>query len=569
MAPPRIVHSEPPSTPLLLGEHATSYQLGGAFAFVRTDADPLDLDPAHLGPYLDGGTFVPSASASVLGINTVVFRLQLREPTSESPVAWALHASKAVPAMALYIPQSDGTYRTIRSGMSVPYAQRPFPAIDPVIPIPQGALDGRPIYLAVRVVNEQRLPVIARVHDVVDGESTALSLASSFAGFFLAFALSSLLVYASVRSRASLHYAVLMIAGLVMVLVVQGWPWKFLWPMLSVNWRIATYLALLLTFVATINFARVFLSLPRSLPRIDRLLRISFWIAILAWALFGMAPNSVAVAAWMLLATDGFFFVMLAAAIVGHERGVMPARYAVLAFAGICVASTLGASAMTGSWAAWSGAADWAIAIGIAWQALFLSLGLAEHLGRLDRERALLSKENKSLESLATHDAVTGIPNRRAFDDRLFSEWRRALRNGREIAVLMIDIDHFKAYNDAFGHIAGDECLRRIGKALEGCMLRSGDFVARYGGEEFVAIVPDITITEARALAEVMRNRTADLHIRVPGTRTVTISVGIAVGVATAVADPMQLVHLADEALYAAKTAGRDRTVARAVAAAG
>jgi diguanylate cyclase (GGDEF)-like protein len=299
---------------------------------------------------------------------------------------------------------------------------------------------------------------------------------------------------------------------------------------------------------------------------VDRALRWNFWIAIAAWALFGVAPNFLAVQSLMLLATNGLFFVMLVAAVISHERGLTSARYAVLAYAGICASSAVGATTMTGALPLPLGSAEWIMASGIAWQALILSVGLAQHLSRLDRERALLTQENRSLESLATHDAVTGIPNRRAFDEHLTREWRRALRNGRELAILMVDIDHFKAYNDTFGHVAGDACLRRIARALEGCMLRSGDFVGRYGGEEFVAIVPDISLSEARAVAELMRKRTRELQIPgPPGTGLVTISVGIAVGVAHAVSDPVQLVRLADEALYAAKSDGRDRTVARPV----
>jgi diguanylate cyclase (GGDEF)-like protein len=166
---------------------------------------------------------------------------------------------------------------------------------------------------------------------------------------------------------------------------------------------------------------------------------------------------------------------------------------------------------------------------------------------RLDRERSRLDR-------VMSLDALTGIANRRAFDQRLAYEVARAVA-GATFSVVMIDIDHFKAVNDRFGHPTGDAVLRWLGERLE-IAARRGDFVARYGGEEFVAILPDATTTNAAAWAE--RLRTAIRSDRPPGVdRPVTASLGVAAWAAGETGQAV--VDRADRGLYVAKDGGRDR----------
>lgn len=166
----------------------------------------------------------------------------------------------------------------------------------------------------------------------------------------------------------------------------------------------------------------------------------------------------------------------------------------------------------------------------------------------------------EKLDELSRIDALTGLANRRQFDDVLQREWSRIRRSGDGLALLMIDIDHFKLLNDHLGHPVGDERLRAVGKALAGCVMRSSDLVARYGGEEFAAILPATDATEAAAIAENMRASVAQLQLASPAEKGyVTISLGVGY-VQNAGADgPGELLKMADTALYAAKRGGRDR----------
>lgn len=170
------------------------------------------------------------------------------------------------------------------------------------------------------------------------------------------------------------------------------------------------------------------------------------------------------------------------------------------------------------------------------------------------------------LEQLAFVDALTGLPNRRQFDQRLQYEWLRCRRNQQHLAVLMIDIDYFKQYNDHYGHQKGDECLRAVADVLRTCMGRSYDLVARYGGEEFVCLLPECTLAGAREKARQMLQAVRNLQLPHAAAKGEVQLVSISVGVASQVPDmqgqPEQLLAQADAQLYAAKEAGRNRVCA-------
>jgi len=175
---------------------------------------------------------------------------------------------------------------------------------------------------------------------------------------------------------------------------------------------------------------------------------------------------------------------------------------------------------------------------------------------------------------VATHDELTGVANRRLFDQTLQREWSSARRRGTPLSLLMIDIDAFKAYNDAFGHPRGDVCLAAVAGALQCGMRRAGDLVARYGGEEFVVILPDTDSTGAQQVAEELRLAVSALALPSDpdaGGECVSVSIGVATWQSPGEADTAglegaglragDLVFAADRALYAAKRGGRNQVV--------
>ena len=172
-----------------------------------------------------------------------------------------------------------------------------------------------------------------------------------------------------------------------------------------------------------------------------------------------------------------------------------------------------------------------------------------------------LDSANQELKRLTSLDGLTGIANRRHFDEVLAREWRRAMRQGDEMSILMCDVDFFKLYNDTYGHQDGDECLRQIAKALVDTMDRGGDLMARYGGEEFIAVLPGTTLSGASFVASQMRQAVTKLAIEHSGSPygIVTASFGVASAVAMPETEPQDIVGAADRALYRAKNGGRNR----------
>jgi diguanylate cyclase (GGDEF)-like protein len=183
----------------------------------------------------------------------------------------------------------------------------------------------------------------------------------------------------------------------------------------------------------------------------------------------------------------------------------------------------------------------------------------ARHLEKWSRTSFL---ESHLIAELAEHDTLTGLKNRRVFDEHLDGLWQRSVDEGRTMALLMIDIDHFKAFNDRYGHQAGDRALRRVAEALQRFVSRPADVLARYGGEEFAVILYDTDTDDARDVAEDMRRAVSDLaieHHGAPGITVVTISVGVAAVEPSRGRRSRGALQLADQALYEAKVRGRNR----------
>jgi diguanylate cyclase (GGDEF)-like protein len=173
-----------------------------------------------------------------------------------------------------------------------------------------------------------------------------------------------------------------------------------------------------------------------------------------------------------------------------------------------------------------------------------------------------LAAAKSELQRLSALDGLTGLVNRRRFDEIYGAEWKRASRDGTFVSVIMVDIDHFKPYNDHHGHLAGDECLQRVALSLKETVKRPGDCVARYGGEEFVVLLPETNSAGARAVAESMRVAVANLALAHPAS-PVAAHVSISLGAATVApgesVPSASLLAAADEALYESKKAGRNR----------
>lgn len=180
----------------------------------------------------------------------------------------------------------------------------------------------------------------------------------------------------------------------------------------------------------------------------------------------------------------------------------------------------------------------------------------------LEIEKGELDILSRKLEQMAREDALTRLANRRFFNETFAAEWDRALRNNEKLSLVFIDVDHFKRYNDFYGHLGGDNCLSAMGRVLREALLRPADMAARYGGEEFVMLLPDTGGSGARKVAERVLAAVDALslpHAASPVADRVTVSLGTATVRVVEGMSPSMLINLADEAVYRAKAGGRHR----------
>jgi diguanylate cyclase (GGDEF)-like protein len=186
---------------------------------------------------------------------------------------------------------------------------------------------------------------------------------------------------------------------------------------------------------------------------------------------------------------------------------------------------------------------------------------LEKKIGELELTTDSLKSANSELKNLSFNDALTGIPNRRFFEHVLVHEWEAARVRQDSLSVLMIDIDFFKLFNDTYGHLAGDEALKKVASAVQSALFRVSDVVARFGGEEFIVILPDTNRENALFVCErIMHNITlADIPFKTEIAEQLSISIGCYTRIPDSAGDFTEYIQRADEALYTAKKEGRNR----------
>jgi diguanylate cyclase (GGDEF)-like protein len=347
------------------------------------------------------------------------------------------------------------------------------------------------------------------------------------------------LVFIAVRDGAFLAYFAYVASFGLYMLVNTGFAFQYLWPD-SPRWANTCLIALLsLSLVTALQFSTTILRARDHTPRLFRVARVLQIVAILAIAMSPVVAYAALVRPVSLLIFASVIF-MIALGIVSLLSGSRPARIYVIAWGAFLAGSIVFLLKNFGlvphtfttqhSWQ-----------VGALLEMILLSMTLSSRMNELQHQ--------------SRTDPLTLLGNRRLFDDRLPAVFAQARQLGRPLSLLMLDIDHFKAYNDLHGHAQGDEALKLIGSALRRYARKP--FVAcRYGGEEFCVLLPDTSPPAAAAAAERLR---ASVQAALPGERGITISVGYACLAAGEFPSPDKLFEAADAALYAAKAAGRNR----------
>lgn len=411
-------------------------------------------------------------------------------------------------------------------------------------------------------------------------------------GVLVVMGLYNVFVYILFRDPSLLYYSVVSISLMIFLATMHGFTAQYLWP--DNDWLRENALVVIIPLCQffSVMFSRHFLQLGLSYPRFDRLLTLLASLCLL------LALSSLVLEYSILIRLNAALVVpvCLGGIALGVKRwldGYQPARYFIIAWSAFLLAVSFYALTKFGLFPR-STLSEYAIQLGAVMEVVLFALALADRLNSKRRayERAQaqalelqkaanerlehnvaqrthelrsamveLEQANQRLQALSMQDGLTGIRNRRYFNDRLEQEWQRGLREGESVALLLIDIDYFKAFNDRFGHLAGDECLQVVAEVIEQSLTRPSDSVSRYGGEEFAVVLPHTDAQGAYHVAETVRRAVAANSVAVAAeVLNVTVSIGVAALVPALDMTPQQLLAQADQCLYEAKSGGRNRT---------
>jgi len=453
-----------------------------------------------------------------------------------------LHFSQYVDRVEARIPLANGTVVTELAGTSVPFWQRTVRTIDPVLPIPAGVT--YPVTIDASVHAEDRRFAIPTLETNYPENPTSEPDAFYIltVGLLLGIALYHLVLYGALRDRNIGLYVVYLAAFILYEFTASGLAWRYLWPFASIPSIAALRVAAFIVALAVMLFARSFMQTAKNARIADGVFVGAIGLTGVATLIGILFPPTLAVAA--IVADVGLLLGIVALTVTAAlcvRRGVRSAGFFLIGFSGLfigaiikIVVDDLGSISSTAHF--------YGIELGVSFDAIVLALGLADRMRLQER--------------LARTDALTGVANRRMFDERLKAEWSRSGRYNKPLAVLMVDIDRFKPYNDALGHLAGDACLRTIANAANAAVQRADEIFARYGGEEFAVILPDTNPASAMAVAERIRGAVEALAVPHPDGGLLTVSVGVEWTTGVPHVEASASVAHADDAMYRAKARG-------------
>jgi diguanylate cyclase (GGDEF)-like protein len=572
----------PVLTLLALTAITAAFPIQGA-VFAIDPTGTMTLDQARGLPFATAGAYRNPGLARPAHPLIVWVRMPL-DPAWKTQ-KWYFEPSTDVGwATLYYVPAGGKTYVSQTFGMRQPFAQRAMPRLAPALRIPK--LAGAPLYLRLSVDEESRIVPLLRVvdratidrQDAVTGDLTAIALV--FIGIFLSLAAANVLVFVFIRQPAYLWYSGWMFANALFTSVyLHNAAWKWLWPNWSLPEAPVMCIVAVIEGVFLLGFARQFLQSQRVVPRVDRIVLWGCVAMLLVGLTFGLVIPSFQLGSlngrdFFLLATIGFVLFVSALGIAAILRGSRPARFFVLSNLAVAVGAIavavsnmfrhrvdahgdflvlLGSQAVEG----------WLLFGALAYRLREIARAFAnEQERRIDAQAEALAQARALIEEqrLSKTDALTGIGNRRALDEALGLEWDRCARAQAPLSMLIADVDFFKGFNDTYGHVLGDDCLRKVAAAMAACATRPGDLCARYGGEEFAVVLPETDAMGAYAIAgEICRGiRALGIPHRASSLGYVTASIGVA----TVVPQPNTTPSVAQEAdknLYRAKNAGRNR----------
>ncbi|MCW8194582.1 diguanylate cyclase [Proteobacteria bacterium 005FR1] len=535
---------------------------------------------------------------NLLDSGAVWVKLPLKPPPA-GEADWRLEVQRPdTPRVELATWSPDrGLGEVQKAGRDLPLGESASVHKNIVLPIhlPQGS--STTVYLRIESGGFIHLPMVLFSADTHQRYSIIrLVVFSMVFGVMAVMILYNLSLYLAVRDRMYLFYSNAVFSSLLYLLAVSGYGRIVFWA--GNEWLEGRASAIFAAycFLSVTYFFRIFLDLPRYggwVSKTNTAFLLGF-AGVLVGTLTPLAGWAVALLGPISIISS---FVGFAATVSVWRRGSASAKYFMLAWTGVSISTGFVVANLMGI-VEYFPALEYSQAISFLAEIVLLSLALADRIRRqrlakeqaqaellqmqeqanskLEAQVALRTREleaamvdlksaNRELSKLTKADPLTKVSNRRHFDEIGEMEVARAKRTGQPVAVVMVDIDHFKSINDAHGHVVGDKCLKLVAQCISQNVGRVADVVARYGGEEFALILPDTDQSDACILADRIRKAIANLTLTYDGK---TVRMTASLGVSGRVPDPgdtlTTLVKDADKALYRAKESGRNRVMTEA-----
>lgn len=526
--------------------------------------------------------------------NTFWFRLVVSNSTQQTLDRLFEIKNPVLDEVLFYQVDADGYIVNVsKTGDRNPASDRPFFHHNLVLPFEIPAGETHYLYFRVTTAGSLEFPLeMWTPGDFQERDQVKLLFFGALFGILVVMGVYNFFIYALFRDESMVYYAAFSIGLMFFLATMHGFTTQYLWsdtPWLREN---ALVIVIPLTLFFSLMFSRHFLQLEQSYPRLNQMI---IMLASLCLVLAAAAPFS-SYGALIRLNATMVIPICAGGIVVGLLRwlgGYKPARYFVIAWTAFLLAITFFALSKFGLFSR-SGISEYAVQLGAVAEAVLFAFALADRMNtqrkafvkaqakaldlqkraneRLEASVAERTQElqgameeledaNQRLQALSMQDGLTGIRNRRYFDEKLEREWHRALRNQESLAMLLIDIDFFKAFNDKHGHLAGDECLKLVAQLIERTLTRPSDSVARYGGEEFAVILPETDMEGAVHVAENIRLAIEQEALEVEGQCLhVTVSIGASAWIPQPDQGQQELIAVADQSLYLAKSAGRNCT---------
>lgn len=487
--------------------------------------------------------------------------------------------------VSIYLVANGELIKSYEMGDKYYFDKRPIEHRYFVVPVSIPKSEQITIYLRVKSTSSIQVPLTLWERDSFNAADIGrTAIHGIYYGGLVIIAIYNLLIYLALGERTYLYYVGYVLAMFLFMASLNGWAFQFLWP-LATSWNDTSILvSLTLVVLFGVCFTRRFLDLKKHSRFFSATSHLFIVVSFIVVGLCFVTSYSVGIRVVIILAVTACLWAPLAG-VVAWLKGHQSATIYIIAWSGLIIGGIILAlnkfhiipsNLFT----------EYATQGGSLMEVVLLSFALAE---RINKERALrfkaqqdalaiqqqaneeleqrvaartleLEEANKKLKELSDTDQLTGLKNRRYLNQYLDKEVTRAARYSHHIAVLLIDIDYFKAVNDNYGHLVGDDCLSEVAKRISSQMRWPTDLAARYGGEEFCIVLPETDLDGAKTVAE--RIRESVCHTKVD-TREMVLDVSVSIGVCAAVPVSPDLVNemvaKADEALYKAKDNGRNR----------